>query len=245
MPPPCKAIVTGHSRGLGAAIAEQFLANGIPVLGCARRSNAELAARFPALFSQAPLDLGDATALAAWLDGPSLGQFCADTETIFLVNNAGTLGPIGPAQTQPASEIAHAVQINVAAPLMLTSTLARVHPGALRVLHVSSGAARAPYAGWSVYCATKAALDHHARAMAADQRADLRICSLAPGVIDTDMQTTLRSTPETHFPMLKKFQKLKNDNLLTPPHEAARRIVAYLRDASFGSALIADLREIP
>lgn len=54
-----KAIVTGHTRGLGAAIAEQLLRRGIAVLGLARATNADLAARYPELFCERSLDLAD------------------------------------------------------------------------------------------------------------------------------------------------------------------------------------------
>lgn len=242
---PLKAIVTGHSRGLGAAIAEDFLTRGIPVLGCARGPHTGLGSRFPGLLSEAVLDLSDAKALASWLEGPALAGFCSAAETLVLVNNAGTLGPMGPSQTHSVLDVASAIQLNVATPMMLTSALARVHPGDLRILHISSGAGRAPYAGWSIYGATKAALDHHARAVVADRRASLRICSLAPGVIDTEMQTTIRATPETLFPMLEKFQRMKQEGHLTPPEEAARRLVAYTLGDDFGSAPVADLRELP
>lgn len=245
MPRRIRAIVTGHSQGLGAAMATQLLARNIPVLGCARNGNRDLASRFPTLLHETKLDLGNVDALRAWLEGETLQEFSRDADCVLLINNAGTLGPVGPAETQPLQEIATALQINVAAPLMLTAALARAHPGELRIVHISSGAARSPYAGWSVYCATKAALDHHARAISAEGRANLRICSLAPGVVDTEMQTLVRTTPESRFPMLKKFQRLKQKGHLTPPDTAAERIVAYLLDARFGEAEIADLRELP
>lgn len=240
-----KAIVTGHSRGLGAAITEQLLARGIPVLACARKGNSSLSERFPDLLNEHLLDLGDTTALVAWLDSDEICQFCHESETLLLFNNAGTLGPVGPIETQSLQEIALAVNINVAAPLMISSALARQHQGELRIVHISSGAGRTAYPGWSVYCATKAALDHHARSIATDTRLNLRICSLAPGVVDTDMQTAIRSTPEERFPLLKRFQKMKDDGALTTPREAAMRLVSFVLSVEFGSANTADIRELP
>ncbi|MCK9261231.1 MAG: NAD-dependent epimerase/dehydratase family protein, partial [Azoarcus sp.] len=73
-----RAIVTGHSRGLGAAIAENLLKRGIRVLGLARHGNADLADRFPALFQEEVLDLSDLVALDAWLSGGRLKHFLAD-----------------------------------------------------------------------------------------------------------------------------------------------------------------------
>lgn len=80
-----KALVTGHSRGLGAAVTEALLQRGIPVLACARGENAELAERFPELLRQQHLDLGDSKALAAWLDGEALDPFCASVGTLILI----------------------------------------------------------------------------------------------------------------------------------------------------------------
>ena len=238
-----KALVTGHSRGLGAAVAEALLQRGIPVLACARQENTALAARFPELLRQQRIDLADTGALAAWLDGEALDLFCADASTLILINNAGVLGPVGSLDSQNPAAIGQAVALNVGAPLMLAAALAQRHDGELRILHISSGAARFAYPGWSIYGATKAALDQHARAVAAGNRDD-RICSLAPGVIDTDMQAEIRGLSETSFPMLKKFQKLKRNGLLTPPAEAAARIVDYVLDPEFGALATADLREL-
>ena len=69
------------------------------------------------------------------------------------------------------------------------------------LVNVSSGAARKPYAGWSVYCAAKAAVDRMTECVALEEAAHgLRAYALAPGVIDTDMQALIRATPAARFP---------------------------------------------
>ena len=238
-----KAILTGHSRGLGAAIADELLTTGIPVLALARHGNAELAARHPDLLTQIALDLGDPAALAGWLAGGEAGHFLGDVEEVLLINNAGTLGPVAPAGRQPADAIVHAVNLNVTGPLLLANALAG-RPGALRILHISSGAARDAYPGWSIYGATKAALDHHARAVAQEGRPGLRICSLAPGVVDTDMQAEIRQATAEQFPLLERFRALKRDGLLASPAAVAAKLVAYLRGDDFGRLPVADLRTL-
>ncbi|WP_374328615.1 SDR family oxidoreductase [Azonexus sp.] len=240
-----QAIVTGHSRGLGAAIAAELLARDIRVLGIARQGNAALAAAYPALLQEAGLDLADTASLRNWLDGGQLGDFLAgDGGPLLLINNAGVLGPMAALEAQDAGEIAAAMAINVSAPLLFSAALARRHAGELRILHVSSGAARHPYPGWSIYGASKAALDHHARCVAADGRAKLRICALAPGVIDTDMQTTIRASDAADFPLKDKFVALKAEGRLSTPQGAARAAVDYLLSEKFGSQPVADLREL-
>lgn len=240
-----KAILTGHTRGLGAAIAEELLSRNIPVLGLARKTHPTLAKRYPGLLDEVALDLGDTDAVVRWFESGRLDAFLADGAAILLINNAGVLHPVGPIETQDAGEIGRAVSVNVAAPLMLSSAVAARRRGDLRILHVSSGAGRSAYAGWSVYCATKAALDHHARAVALDGTSRLKICSLAPGVIDTDMQAEIRTIPEQYFPQLKHFVAMKRDGDLSLPGETAARVVAYLLSERFGTAATADLRELP
>jgi NAD(P)-dependent dehydrogenase (short-subunit alcohol dehydrogenase family) len=218
----------------------------MPVLGLSRRRSAELEADFPALLEQAEVDLSDTAALAGWLEGGVLQRYVAGADALLLINNAGTVQPIGPAAVQDATAIARAVSLNVAAPLMLTAALAAAarqgNMRDVRVLHVSSGAARQAYAGWSVYCATKAALDQHARASALDA-SGLRICSLAPGIIDTDMQAEIRASSLEQFPQRARFDELKRSGQLLGPADCARRLVDYLLDARFGAAPVADLRE--
>ncbi|HEY0845563.1 MAG TPA: SDR family oxidoreductase [Noviherbaspirillum sp.] len=240
-----KAILTGHTRGIGAAIAAQLLSRDIPVLGLSRTSNAELGARHAAL-QQVELDLADAAAVAGWIAGGALDAYLKGCATVLLINNAGVVQPIGPLETQDLSTIARAVALNVTAPLMLSAAVAQAAPDASdrRILHVSSGAARNAYPGWSVYCATKAALDHHARAVVLDNNRALRICSLAPGVIDTDMQAELRATPLERFPIRERFDSMKQQGQLTSPEACAQRLVNYLLGDGFGQNPVADLREM-
>jgi benzil reductase ((S)-benzoin forming) len=241
-----KAILTGHTRGLGAAIADNLLSRKIAVLGIARHRNAQLENRFPSALQQTELDLSDGAALARWLASDVLQRFLAGSKTVLLINNAGMVQPIGPIDIQDVDTIARAVSLNVAVPLMLSGAVAAASRAAddRRIVHISSGAGRNPYPGWSVYCATKAALDHHARAVALDQTGKLRICSLAPGVIDTDMQAEIRASALDRFPRRERFEALKRDGNLADPKDCARHLVDYLLSEKFGQLPVADLREI-
>lgn len=244
-----KAIVTGHSRGLGAAIATRLLAQGVQVLGIARSENAALAAHFPQTFAQQKLDLADSAQLVRWLESGALGAFVANAKQMLLVNNAGLLAPVGAPAAQTPAAIAQAIDCNVGAALMLSAAVAKAvgelgDNAELRILHISSGAGRNAIPGWSVYGAAKAALDHHARVVAAEAPAGLRICSLAPGVIDTDMQAEIRGTPVADFPLRQKFEALKANGGLSTPEDCAAGIVAHLLDTRFGDAPVADLREL-
>ncbi|MCB1958988.1 MAG: SDR family oxidoreductase [Rhodocyclaceae bacterium] len=238
-----KAMVTGSSRGLGAAMVAQLLARGIEVLGLARQPSE--ATSHPR-YTHVTLDLADTDALERWLAGGALARFVADEHAVLLINNAGTLQPVGPLGGQGAAAIARAVRVNVTAPLALADAWVAATPGARdrRIVHVSSGAARGAYAGWDVYGATKAALDHHARGVALEAIPGLRICSLAPGVVDTDMQAEVRGSDAALFPARARFEALKRDGVLVSPQACAAQLVDYALSAAFGSLPVADLREL-
>ncbi|MDL2355239.1 MAG: SDR family oxidoreductase [Pseudomonadota bacterium] len=239
-----KAILTGHTKGLGAALAADLLARGIGVMGLARGAAPALAARFPQALEQIEIDLADSAALAAWLAGDTLQRGIAGCATVLLINNAGTVQPVGPLARQDGVAIARAVALNIAAPMMLANALAaaRALRTDCRIVHVSSGAGRSAYPGWSVYCATKAALDQHARAAALDHNVNLRVCSLAPGVIDTGMQAEIRATPLDQFPLRQRFEDLKRSGELADPAQCARQLVDFVLSEQFGKVPVADLR---
>jgi NAD(P)-dependent dehydrogenase (short-subunit alcohol dehydrogenase family) len=240
-----KAIVTGHTKGLGAAIAQELLGRGIPVLGLARRGATGLAGRFPGLLTEVQVDLADSIALLSWLAGPRIDAHLQGASVALLINNAGVVTPIGPLHEQEPHAVLKAVSLNVAAPLALAAAVVRASPGReRRIVHISSGAGRSAYPGWSVYCATKAALDMHAQAVAQDGDPLVRACSLAPGVIDTDMQAEIRSTPQANFPMRQRFVDMKDGGALAAPTDAARAVVDYALGARFGTEPVADVRQL-
>jgi len=239
-----KAIVTGHSKGLGLGIARALLNQGHPVLGISRSQNTVLQQEYNKDLQQISLDLAEHGALGQLESSAQLLEFIANTTLLLLINNAGVVSPIGPLNAQATPDISRSIQLNVAVPLALSAMLTRKIQGTqqLRILHVSSGAAQSAYPGWSVYCATKAALDMHAQAVQQDKLPNVAICSLAPGVIDTAMQTQIRETDESLFPNKQRFIELKNSNALSNPEMVGKRLVHYLLSPDFGKQAVADLR---
>lgn len=235
--------MTGHSRGLGAAIAAVLLTRGVPVLGISRTPNAQPPGRSTTALEQVQLDLSDTAALTRWLDGEPIARFVDGDTAVFLVNNAGLLEPIGPPHLQDIGAVARAVTVNVAAPLMLAAAFAAQTSRITnrRILHVSSAAGHKAYAGWSIYCATKAALDHHARCVVRDRIANLRISSVAPGLVDTEMQTTIRAATLERFPERRRFEEFQRQGQLRRPGDVATRLVDYLLSDPFGDEPVLDL----
>jgi NAD(P)-dependent dehydrogenase (short-subunit alcohol dehydrogenase family) len=139
------------------------------------------------------------------------------------------------------------VVVNVASALVLSAAFARATSQLAdrRILHISSGAASNAYAGWSVYCATKAALDQHARAVVLDRTRGLRIASVAPGVIDTDMQAEIRGTTDAKFPDRPRFVELKKTGKLRSPEQGGANVADLLLSDDFGRETVIDLRYAP
>jgi len=245
-------ILTGASRGMGAAMAEQLLAPDHVLLCISRHRSDTLAAKAEAAQApcqQWPLDLAQpveaAAGLQRWIEALDASAF--DTAT--LINNAAALTRIGTIDDCTAGELSAALRVSLEAPLLLSAAFLRATrrwPARKRVLNISSGLGRRAMAGQASYCAAKAGMDHLTRALALDEAArpdGAKVVSLAPGVIDTDMQEHLRAGDPAGFPEQGTFVGLKSQGQLTPPAVAAARVLAWLDRSDFGANPVADVRD--
>jgi benzil reductase ((S)-benzoin forming) len=245
-------IITGASRGMGLSLAEQLILPGHSLLCISRKSSeslARLAEDQKVPLTQWCADLNDAAPLAGqlseWLSKQPLTY-----ESATLVNNAGMIPDIAPLSDVPAPEITRALRVGIEAPMLLTSAFLQTTAQwriPKKVLNISSGLGRKAMASQAGYCAAKAAMDHFTRCVALEEALKphgARICSLAPGVIDTDMQVQLRSADDKSFPDKAAFVGMKSQGSLTSPYEAAGRLIAYLSRSDFGSNPVADVRDV-
>jgi NAD(P)-dependent dehydrogenase (short-subunit alcohol dehydrogenase family) len=245
-------ILTGGSRGMGLAMARQILEQGHHLLTIARQRNTDLdttAQAHGATLTQWQQDLAQpqlaAQQLLQWL-----GTLHADSYSrVVLINNAGVIPPIAPLSHSDWNAISQALRVGLEAPMLLTSAFLQATEGwniPRQVLNVSSGLGRRAIASQATYCAAKAGMDNFSVSVALDEAAKPNgalICSLAPGVIDTDMQLQLRSASEAAFPDVNRFANLKREGNLTSPQEAAARVLAWLERADFGNPVLADVRQ--
>lgn len=241
-------ILTGASRGLGAAMAEQLLKPDHHLLTISRHS-ADLWVVQGSNLEQWAMDLAEpapvAARLEAWLGGLDAHSLASAT----LINNAGVVGALGPLGSSTAAELSNAIRVGLEAPLLLTAAFLRATANwqlKRKVLFISSGLGRRAMAGSSSYCAAKAGMDHLARSLALEEAAGpngASVVSLAPGVIDTDMQVQLRGADATLFPERALFVQLKSAGHLDSPAQAATKVLAYLNRANFGAQAVADVRD--
>ncbi len=246
-------IITGASRGLGAALT-QALIDPDHRLICLARSKAPLEALRERAKARgcdlAPLtvDLGDAGKAVAALTKALTDIDPTACTCVCLINNAGVVEPVCMADKLLPREIADGVHVNLVAPMALTALFLKLTAGwqaERKVLNISSGAAHRAYAGWSFYCATKAALDQFTRCVALEQQEltnGARIVSVAPGVIDTAMQEAIRRKTTEDFRELPRFVALKESGQLASPAAVAERLLRYLARPDFGAAPVDDVR---
>lgn len=246
-------IVTGASKGLGAALVECLLSPQDRVIGIARSPNFALAtaARDKGAWLDWYLqDLGDLVGTDALATSVCVG-LPPDAASYVLVNNAALAEPIGPIATLQSAEVVAAVNVNLTAAMLFTSRfLAATAPrdAERRVLNISSGLARRPMDGTAAYCTTKAALDMFTRCVNAEPHDPARAlrkataASLAPGVIDTGMQVVMRGQDASVFPEGQHFQAMKDDGKLSSPQAVAAKIAAYLHRDDFGATELDDVR---
>ena len=245
-------ILTGASRGMGHAMAEQLLQSGAHLLCISRKTSPALTALAQArgaVLEQWSADLADAAPVAQRLATWLAAQDPAVLKSATLINNAGVIPAITPLRDNTSAELANTLRVGLEAPMQLCAAFLHSTQGwhlSRKVLNISSGLGRRAMASSAPYCAAKAGMDHFTRCMALDealQANGAKVCSLAPGVIDTDMQVQLRGADPKAFPDLANFTGLHAQGQLASPALAAQRVLSYLGRADFGANPVADVRD--
>jgi NAD(P)-dependent dehydrogenase (short-subunit alcohol dehydrogenase family) len=216
------AIVTGASRGIGAAAALALGEAGASVVLAARTTaQAEANAR------QINAAGGKAAAIACDVsDYAACQRLVQETTERFgppdvLVNNAGVIEPISMVGEADPAEWARSIEINlIGAYYVIRAVLpGMIERGHGDIINVSSGAAHRPLEGWSAYCAGKAGLAMLTRSIDLEHRpAGIRVFGFQPGTTDTDMQVTIRASGVNMVSRIPREQ-------LTPDAHPARAIV--------------------
>lgn len=246
-------IITGASRGLGQAMAAQYLGEGAFVLGLSRMQSTDLKPTAAGGLEQWPADLADplpvAERLAAWLAAFERRAAGALPANVRVIHNAALLSEPGDVAEGDPADLARSLRIGLEAPVALTAAFLRAtaHWSASdrRVLFISSGLGRRAMAGSAAYCAQKAGLDHFARALALEEAArphGARVAAVAPGIIDTDMQTQLRGADVQRFAAQAQFDEWHRAGALDSPAMAAAKVIALLERTDYGANPVTDVR---
>ncbi|SOD18186.1 SDR family NAD(P)-dependent oxidoreductase [Pedobacter xixiisoli] len=234
-------IITGGSKGIGEGIIEAYLSNGTTVFSISRTTNIELSKRG---VTQIELDLTETDKIELELLRVFKLLDMTKVAKITLINNAGTLGKIGPLEKLDATTIAQTIQLNAAVPFILSSAFISYFQdweSDKTIINITSGAALKPYFGWSIYCSSKAAINMLTQTIAleqADRKNAVKALAIAPGVVDTAMQAEIRRSNKSDFKDIDRFISLKKDGALNDVLTVGKKIFEMDNDSSLQSGAI-------
>lgn len=194
---PRHVIVTGGSRGLGAAIIEGLLADGYRVSTCSRKKSANIERLLAdqthgGRFYWGECEIGQAAQVDAFVDGAV--AWAGDDGLWGLVNNAG-IAQTGILASFPNRETEKILQVNlfgaIQAARAASEQMLRLNKGG-RIINISSIIGSRGYNGMSAYSASKAGMDGLTRALARELgRRRITVNSVAPGYVLTEMSSVL------------------------------------------------------
>lgn len=233
------AVVTGVSKGLGESIAKLLMESGIHVVGVSRGSNdklATVAAENNVNYEHYSCDLGNLETTQKTFSEIANDLFSKEPETVYLINNAAVLDPVDKSMDTKGTEIAHHMQVNTIAPMILTNMfLKKAADKDIRFIGttISSGAAERPMYGWSAYCSSKASINIFTQTAALEQEelnTQSKVIAFSPGVMDTEMQERIRASDEDAFRDVEQFRSLKEENKLKSTDTIGEILVDILTD---------------
>jgi benzil reductase ((S)-benzoin forming) len=218
-------LITGTSKGLGYGLAKYYLDKGHCVFGISRKVNTELQAYSG--FSFLSLDLFQFGEIEN-----NIPQFLSDVTSLDLVVlNAGVLNGIKDMKDTSLKEIKYVMDINVWSNKVLIDVLFEHINKIRQIVAISSGASVSGSRGWNAYSLSKATLNMLI-SLYAKEYTDTHFCTLAPGLIDTNMQEYISGLPEDErFPAVKKLKKAKGTQQMPNPGEAAKIVAGGIKKA--------------
>jgi len=223
------AVVTGVSRGLGEQLALALLRRGFAVTGVGRANSPSLSGR---RYRFVACDLAATDTIEGSLAHVFEDIARSRPESVCLVNNAAVASPIAVLGRLDAQEFAASVAVNLVAPVLVANMFCRAFKdfdGELRVINVSSGAAERPLPGAGAYCIAKSGVEMLTRVLAAEHKEHgFSAITLRPGIIDTGMQTFIRTHPRSEFPSADLFEGFWKGGQLVGAETVAEKIVRRL-----------------
>lgn len=200
-------VITGVSRGLGRAMAEDFIRRGHTVVGCGRSTAAvtDLAKHHGTPHDFTALDVTSDEAVKAWAQRILASHGAPD----LLLNNAALINRNAPLWEIGAQEFSDVVDVNIkgVANVVRHFVPAMVAKRSGVIVNFSSGWGRSTSAEVAPYCATKWAMEGLTQALAQELPAGMAAVPLNPGIINTDMLQSCFGSSAASYPTAKEWAK--------------------------------------
>ncbi|WP_088102068.1 (S)-benzoin forming benzil reductase [Halalkalibacter urbisdiaboli] len=243
-------IITGASKGIGEAMARKLLKKDHSIFSISRTCNKalmQLAKDTQASFYDYSFDLTNLHKIDSLFD-EMFEIICKDPaiESIYFINNAGILAPVAPIEATQTKDIVKNVHTNLLAPIVCTSAfIRRTNDLRLdkRIMNISSGTAKHLLPSMSCYGTSKAGLDAFTKSVALEQATNvfpIKVVSVYPGMIDTEMQAEIRDTKKVDFPYVDLFKELSSEGKLQSADFTAERLLDLLMSDTFGKEVVVE-----
>lgn len=242
-------IVTGGSKGMGQCIVEELLDPNHSLLVISRTINEGLVQKASELNVESKFlsfDLQNITDIPALIKDWKVTINEENLDGLYLINNAGIIQPVSPIYHCDSNDIIKNININLIAPMILQSEFLKVCHELVgvndtlvdkKILNISSGAGQRAIQGWSSYCTSKAGLDMFSQCVVEDLNevdSSIKVVSIAPGIVDTNMQTEIRSSSEGEFALVEQFKEYKDKGQLLKPEFVGQKVVQFILSDEFG-----------
>ncbi len=246
------AIITGASRGLGASAAKQMFSEGTHVVAVSRNENRELKQAAEGAgygYTHYSCDLSSAEQVQSVFTEISTSIF-KDAEVVYVINNAGVIEPIEIAGQLDPALVQMNIHVNLTAPILISNLFlqkAKETGTKAIIANVTSGAGQRPIQGWSIYCSTKAAVNMFTMTAGLELEnngINCKVIAFNPGIMDTDMQGTIRSSSEESFADVAAFRNYKESGSLRSPDTVAGALVKLVLDDSLENGKIYSVNDL-
>ncbi|MCC2685396.1 MAG: short-chain dehydrogenase/reductase [Paenibacillaceae bacterium] len=226
-------IITGASRGLGAALSKQLLAQKSYVYGLSRSRNEqieEFAKIHGGNYIFRPMDLADLGGVSGTLTDILTDISTRMVNSLTLINNAATVTPINNLEHCEAEEMIANIHTNLLSPMILSSTFIKHSSWCEKrcIVNITSGSAVYPASGMSTYCASKSGMNMFTRCVGLEQANNqnpVTMIAIDPGMMDTSMQGVAR---EADFELSGYFRNQKEQGRLSDPEEVAKKVISLI-----------------
>lgn len=221
-------VLTGVNRGLGKAISEELCNKTFTKdkkIFISREKSKNIISNYS--IENLFIDLSEEDIN---LDGVVLDR---QSSKVIFINNASVVEPISKVLDMSLSQIDVSMNVNFKSPLKLAQHLTRETQKTgvdFLIINITTGAAARPIQGWLAYCTSKAAIK-----IALDvlmiENSHVKVIHFDPGVMDTDMQAVIRSSPKEKMPSVELFQNFKKNSELKSTTDVAKTISNLIKES--------------
>nr|WP_321234156.1 SDR family NAD(P)-dependent oxidoreductase [uncultured Psychroserpens sp.] len=212
-------VITGANRGLGKAFVDVLMNHkDCFVISLSRQLSEDQKQYSPERFHYIKVDLSDNTLIKKI----TVLKDLIASEPVYFINNASIIEPLVKVGNIDETSIDNTLSVNIKSTMLITKfLLSNFNSNTLTFANISSGAAKRAISNWSLYCSSKAFTEMFFD-VAADEYKEHRFLNINPGVMDTGMQKTLRTSD---FPDVENFKALQAEGQLKSPIDVANDLI--------------------